>query len=79
MDDGGLAKPGLRIATNSFKLEEVQILVKILNNKYNLDCTIQELKDIGKYSIYIKGSSISKLRDIVLPHFHPSMHHKLGL
>ena len=79
MDDGGLPKPGLRIARNSFKLEEVQFLVKILNNKYNLDCTIQELKDIGKYSIYIKGSSISKLRDIVLPHFHPSMHHKLGL
>ena len=26
MDDGGWAKPGLRIATNSFKLEEVQFL-----------------------------------------------------
>ena len=27
MDDGGWAQPGVRLATNSFKLEEIQFLV----------------------------------------------------
>jgi len=79
MDDGGWAKPGCRIATNSFELEEVEFLAKVLLNKYNLDCTIQSLKSIGKYNIYIKSSSVPALKDIVLPHLHPSMYHKLGL
>lgn len=79
MDDGGSAKPGVRIATNSFNLEEVELLVKILKNKFDLDITVQHLKSINKYSIYIKGGSIPTLRNIVLPHFHPSMYYKLGL
>ena len=79
MDDGGWAKPGFKIATNSFKLEEVQFLAEILKNKFHLDCTIQEVKAINKYSIYIKGSFIPTLREIVLPYLHPSMKYKLGL
>lgn len=79
MDDGGYAKPGVRISTNNFKLEEVELLVKILKNKFDLDITIQHLKPINKYSIYIKGGSIPTLRNIVLPHLHPSMYYKLGL
>lgn len=79
MDDGGYAKPGVRIATNSFNLEEVELLVKILKNKFDLDITVQHLKSINKYYIYIKGGSIPTLRNIVLPYFHPSMYYKLGL
>ena len=79
MDEGGLAKPGLRIATNNFKLEEVKFLAEILKNKFHIDCTIQEVKAINKYSIYIKGSSIPTLREIVLPYLHPSLKYKLGL
>ena len=79
MDDGGWAKPGVRIATNSFNSEEVQFLSEILKRKFNLDCTVQEKKEIKKYSIYIIGSSVPTLRKIVLPYFHPSMYYKLGL
>ena len=78
-DDGGFAKPGVRIASNSFKLKEVEFLVEVLNSKFDLDCTIQTLKPSGNYSIYIKGSSIPNLRKIILPYLHPSMHYKLGL
>jgi heme/copper-type cytochrome/quinol oxidase subunit 2 len=78
-DDGGWAKPGVRIAVNCFSLIEVQLLVKILKSKFNLDCTIQLLKASGNYSIYIKSSSVSTLREILLPHIHPSMKYKLGL
>jgi hypothetical protein len=79
MDDGGWANPGVRIAANSFNLEEVELLVKILTDKFNLNCTIQHLKSVNKYSIYIKGSSIVHLRNVVLPYLHPSMYYKLGL
>ena len=78
-DDGGWAKPGVRIATNCFSSAEVGLLVNILKKKFNLDCTIQLLKDSGNYSIYIKGSSVPTLREIVSPYMHSSMKYKLGL
>ena len=78
-DDGGWAKPGVRIATNSFSFAENELLVNILKRKFNLDCTIQTLKVSGNYSIYIKSSSVPTLREIVLPHIHLSMKYKLGL
>lgn len=78
-DDGSWAKPGVRIATNCFSLIEVELLVKILKSKFNLDCTIQSLKLSNNYSIYIKSSSIPILREILLPHMCSSMKYKLGL
>lgn len=78
MDDGGWANPGVIISTNSFSLEEVQILSNILRNKFNLDCTVKKIGMIDKYSIYIKGSSVPTLRKWVLAHIHYSMHYKLG-
>lgn len=78
-DDGCWAKPGVRIATNCFSLTEVQLLVKILKDKFNLDCTIQLLNISNNYCIYIKASSIPALREILLPHMHSSMKYKLGL
>ena len=79
LSDGGWAKPGIRLATNSFKAKEVEFLVEVLSNKFGLDCTIQTLKLSGQYNIYIKGSSVPNLRKLVLPYLHPSMHYKLGL
>jgi len=57
MGGGGWVKPGVRIATNRFKLEEVQYLAKVIRNKFDLDCTIQKIGTINQHSIYIKGSS----------------------
>ena len=79
MDDGGWAKPGVRIATYSFTLKEVEYLLNILIKKFNLSCTIQKIHLPNKYSIYIKKESIYKLRELVLPHMHKSMFYKLGL
>jgi hypothetical protein len=79
MDDGGWAKPGVRLGTNSFKLEEIQFLVQILESKFNLNCTIRYLKDIDQYFIYIKCSSLITLTNIIKPYLHPSMYDKLNL
>jgi len=79
MDDGGWAKPGVRISTNSFKLEEVQFLANLLKKLFDLNCTVQNINTSGQYSIYIKGESILKLRKLILPYVIPSMRYKLGL
>ncbi len=79
MDDGGWVKPGVRISTNSFKLEEVQFLANLLKKLFDLNCTVQNINIPGQYSIYIKGKSILKLRKLILPYVIPSMRYKLGL
>ncbi len=47
-------------------------MVKILKDKFNLDCTIQLLNVSNNYCIYIKALSIPTLREIlcVVPHMH---------
>lgn len=79
MDDGGWANSGVRIATNSFELKEVELLNDVLKSRYNLDTTIQKIFIKDKYSIYIKKQSIPALRSIVGPFMHPSMLYKLGI
>jgi hypothetical protein len=53
MDDGGFANYGIRLATNSFKLKEVELLQEVIKSKYNLETTIQNIYIIDQYSIYI--------------------------
>lgn len=79
MDDGGWAKPGVRISSNSFKLEEVQLLANLLKKLFYLSCTVQKINTPGQSSIYIKGESVLKLRKLILPFVIPSMRYKLGL
>lgn len=78
-DDGTWTVNGVRIATNSFTLMELEYLKILLFTKFNLNCTIQKIYLENKYSIYIKKDSINKLRELVLPHLHKSMYYKLGI
>jgi len=87
MDDGcwvGGSK-SVRIATNNFTREEVELLKSMFETKFGLNCTVQLLSKKGgntpkdKYSIYVKVASIPKLRELVLPYMHPKMLYKLGL
>ena len=87
MDDGGWVSgsKSVRISTNNFTKEEVQLLSQMFKTKFDLDCTVQLLsKGEGntpkdKYSIYIKVASLPKLKELVLPYMIPSMRYKLGL
>ena len=78
MDDGGWTNDGIRIATNSFKLKEVELLQDVLNSKYKLETTIQKIYIKDQYSIYIKKQSVNNLRNIVGPNIHFSLLYKLG-
>jgi len=78
-DDGGYTNAGVRIATNNFTFNEVEMLANILRNKFNLDVTIQKIGLSNKFSVYIKKNSMVNLRELVLHHMHKSMHYKLGV
>ena len=76
-DDGTFKNPGVRIATNCFTKEEVELLVKVLETKFNIKSTLH--KNNSNYQLYIKKESMSLLKKLVLPHMVPSMFYKLGL
>ncbi len=69
----------MRIATNSFTLSEVEYLQNLLTNKFGLNCTVQKIHLKNKYSIYFKKESMGRLKELILPHLHPSMYYKLGI
>ena len=78
MDDGGKVSSGLKIATNSFKYEEVQYLQYLLKNIYNIDSNIHLTGVNNQYNIYIIASSMPLLVNIVKPYIIPSMKYKFG-
>ena len=87
MDDGCwvATSKSIRIATNCFTGEEVDLLRNILESKFGIQTTKQLLsKKQGnspkdKYSIYVKVVYFTKLKELVVPYFCPSMKYKLGL
>ena len=93
MDDGTWKNPGVRIATNSFTKEEVELLSSALYTKFNLYCSLHKKNPGGipfrnpdgfplgnsNYQLYIKQESITLLKELVLPYMIPSMHYKLGI
>ena len=86
MQDGSYHKvsKGVVLCTDSFKKEEIQLLICILQTKFNLICTIQKSpsKNLNMRSggrIYISAKSLPILRTLVQSHFHTTMLYKLGI
>jgi hypothetical protein len=57
MDGGAFANYGVRLASNSLKLKEVELLQDVIKSKYNLETTIQNIYIKDQYSIYIKKTN----------------------
>lgn len=51
-DDGGFSHGDLFLHTDSYTLEEVQLLVNVLQTKFNLECW-ETLRRPGQYAICI--------------------------
>lgn len=81
MDDGQVDRSGFIYHTNSFTLNEVQLLVKVLKNKFDLNCSIHTRRDkVNKpHFIYIKADSWVKFKNLVEPHVIPHFKYKLEL
>lgn len=76
MDDGCKHNSGFYFCTDSYTFTEVELLIKVLKENFDLNCTPQE-RIKGQYRIYIKTNSMEKFRSLVTPHFRSSMLYKL--
>jgi LAGLIDADG DNA endonuclease family len=76
MDDGTPSGAGLKIATNSFKQEDVLFLCDVLNKKYNLYA--RPHRDREQFVIYIPKGAMPLLGPLISPYLVPSMHRKLN-
>lgn len=81
MDDGCFDRSGFVFYTNSFTLLEVQLLVKVFKNKFNLNCSIHTRKDkaITPYMLYVKADSMSRFKTLIEPYIIPHFQYKLKL
>lgn len=76
MDDGYKHSSGFSICTDSYSKEEVELLINLLKNKFNLNSNIMKRR-VNSFRIYIRKKSIENLRTLVGPYFHESMLYKL--
>lgn len=53
MDDGARVNKGLKFSTNSFTYDECLILLKALDDNFNLKASIQSAGNNDQYIIYI--------------------------
>lgn len=77
MDDGSNHPSGFRLCTQSFTLSDIERLGRVLNDKFGLEWSTHKTAIDGQHMLYIRGSSKAKLRSLVMPYMHPSMHYKL--
>lgn len=80
IDDGGMYgshSRSIQLHTQSFTLEEVQIMVDGLNKKFNLSCRIGLNK--GKPVIILPARSYDIFTELVNPYMHSSMMRKLRM
>jgi hypothetical protein len=78
MDDGSRHGVGLHISVYAFSSEDVDKLIFVLQDKFNLRCSIHYNKD-NKPRIYIFKESMDHLRHLVSSYFIKEMLYKLGL
>jgi len=78
MGDGTARPHGLILCTDSYSIVDVVKLMNVLIIKYRVECTIRVHRE-NQYRIYIREESMPLIRQIVKPHFYPSMLYKLNL
>jgi len=79
MDDGSSFNKGAKIATYCFTFEEVNLLCKVLHNKYNIIATPKKCGKNKSHNIYIHTNSMELFSSIIKPYLLPSLYYKLGI
>lgn len=78
MDDGSIKSKqskGVIFNTQAFCKEDVEKLVFVLQNKFQLQCWLRKQKE--GYQIYVSGESFGHFHQIVSPFIIPSMQYKI--
>lgn len=77
MGDGSVQNVnGLHLSIYAFTAEECKLLVDALTTKWGLNCSVHNTKSGPR--IYIDAESMSTIRELLKPHMHPDMYHKIG-
>ena len=78
-DDGGFCqtRQRLTLATHSFTVKDVELLSKILNEKFTLECAVH--KHCKHHVITMPAKSLPVLQELLAPHMPSAMRHKIGL
>lgn len=79
MDDGGRCGQGLKLSTQGFPREDVELLIEVLKNKWDLQGNLNKSGKINQWIIYIPKSQIPKLQQLVSPFIVNSMKYKLQI
>jgi hypothetical protein len=84
MDDGSFHKEKgyIRIATNSFCMQDIELLKNALKDNFNLNWLIQKQKrqnDNIQFTLYLSRNQVELLIPIIKPFMVGSMYYKLGL
>jgi hypothetical protein len=77
MDDGAIDGNQVRINTQSFSVEEVEALARVLRAKFGIEMTIN--LDKGKPRLRCAASTMDRFVSVVKPHMIPDMLYKLPL
>ena len=76
MDDGSNADVGFTLSTHGFQESEQSMIVKFLEEKYDVSATI--VKDRTKQKIYIGRNDYEAFKEIIEPYIIPSMIYKIA-
>ena len=77
MDDGYKAVNGFYLCTESYSIEDHQILISILKNKFNLECSIHKTSNGNR--IYILSSSKDRLLELIKPYLLEHFYYKFNI
>ena len=79
MDDGGFTGAGIKLYTNSFSLEELNLLIKALDKNFSIKASIHKTSIKNQETIYISKNQLPLVINLVRDHMHPSMLYKLNM
>jgi LAGLIDADG DNA endonuclease family len=77
MGDGSKRNKGITLCTDSFRINEVVILINILKIKYDINSTIHMEK--YKPRIYINNKELNKILNYIKPYFIENFLYKISL
>lgn len=79
MDDGSFTGSGLRISTNAFSSNDLDLLIEALEKNFSIKATRNiQYRDKSQYTLYISKNQLPLVRSLVKEHMHPDMLYKLG-
>ena len=79
MDDGGYTGSGLKLYTNAFSLEDLNLLVEAINKNFSISVTIHKSSIEHQYTLYISKKQLPLVIELVKEYMHPSMLYKLNI